>query len=214
LIELYGYWRSSAAYRVRIALNLKGLDARHHTINLRDGEHHDKAYRRINPLGRVPTLVDDDVSLTQSVAILEYLEERYQETPLLPEDTAERARVRALVQLVASDMHPVNNLGVLQYLVRELGASDEQKLAWYRHWIAEGFTALETMLADDARTGRYCHGDTPGMADLCLVPQVYNARRFECDLSAYPAVVRIDAACAELDAFKRAAPEVQPDARP
>ncbi|MGA7966574.1 MAG: maleylacetoacetate isomerase [Gammaproteobacteria bacterium] len=214
MIELYGYWRSSAAYRVRIALNLKGLEARHHTINLRDGEHRGEAYRRINPHGRVPALVDDDVTLTQSVAILEYLDERYPETPLLPVDAAERARVRALVQLVASDMHPVNNLGVLQYLVRELGASDEQKLAWYRHWIAEGFTALETMLADNARTGRYCHGDTPGMADLCLVPQVYNARRFECDLSAYPAIVRIDAACAELDAFKRAAPEVQPDARP
>ena len=212
MIELYGYWRSSAAYRVRIALNLKGLDVRHRPVNLRTGEHRDAAYRKLNPQGRVTVLIDGGKVFTQSIAILEYLEERYPETPLLPRDPAERARVRALVQLVASDMHPVNNLSVLQYLVKELGASDEQKLAWYRHWIAEGFAALETMLADDARTGRYCHGDTPGMADLCLVPQVYNARRFECDLTPYPAIVRIDAACAELEDFKKAAPEAQPDA--
>lgn len=211
-MELYGYWRSSAAYRVRIALNLKGLEATQHAVNLRTGEHRGEAYRRINPQGRVPALVDEGVTYTQSIAILEYLEERYPEPPLLPKSAGERARVRALVQLVASDMHPVNNLSVLQYLVKELGAGDEQKLAWYRHWIAEGFTALEAMLADVGRTGRFCHGDAPGMADLCLVPQVYNARRFECDLSAYPTIVRIDAACAELDAFGCAAPEAQPDA--
>ena len=212
-MELYGYWRSSAAYRVRIALNLKGLEVCHRAVNLRTGEHRDVAYRKLNPQGRVPVLVDDGKAFTQSIAILEYLEERYPETPLLPGEPAERARVRALVQLVASDMHPLNNLGVLQYLAKELGAGDEQKLAWYRHWIAEGFAALEALLADDARTGRYCHGDTPGMADLCLVPQVYNARRFECDLTPYPTIVRIDAACAELEAFKKAAPEAQPDAR-
>ncbi|HYW76841.1 MAG TPA: maleylacetoacetate isomerase [Gammaproteobacteria bacterium] len=211
-MELYGYWRSSAAYRIRIALNLKGLEASHRPVNLRTGEHREAAYRKINPQGRVPTLVDEGVAYTQSIAILEYIEERYPETPLLPQSPAERARVRALVQLVASDMHPINNLSVLQYLVKELGASDEQKLAWYRHWIAEGFTALEAMLSDDSHAGRYCHGDTPGMADLCLVPQVYNARRFDCDLSAYPTIVRIDAACAELKAFKKAVPEAQPDA--
>jgi len=211
-MELYGYWRSSAAYRVRIALNLKGLQVRHRPVNLRTGEHREAAYRRINPLGRVPTLVDDDVPYTQSIAILEYLEERYPDPALLPREPAGRARVRGLVQLVASDMHPLNNLGVLQYLVKELGASDEQKLAWYRHWIAEGFAALEAMLADDPRTGRYCHGDMPGMADLCLVPQVYNARRFKCDLVPYPTIVRIDAACAKLDDFRKAAPKAQPDA--
>ena len=212
MIELYGYWRSSAAYRVRIALNLKGLDVRHRPVNLRTGEHRGAAYRKLNPQGRVPFLVDDGKAFTQSIAILEYLEERYPEVPMLPGEPAERARVRALVQLVASDMHPLNNLGVLQYLAKELGAGDEQKLAWYRHWIAEGFAALEAMLADDASTGRYCHGDTPGMADLCLVPQVYNARRFDCDLTQYPTIVRIDAACAELEAFKKAVPEAQPDA--
>lgn len=211
-MELYGYWRSSAAYRVRIALNLKGLAATQHTVNLRIGEHRGEAYRRLNPQARVPVLVDGEHTFTQSIAILEYLEECHPEPPLLPKAPQERARVRALVQLVASDMHPVNNLGVLQYLVKELGASEEQKLAWYRHWIAEGFAALEAMLAKDPHTGRYCHGDVPGMADLCLVPQVYNARRFECDLSAYPTIVRIDAACSELEAFRKAAPEAQPDA--
>lgn len=211
-MELYGYWRSSAAYRIRIALNLKGLEVRHHPVNLRTGEHREAAYRKINTQGRVPTLVDDGVAYTQSIAILEYLEERYPQIPLLPAAATDRARVRALVQLVASDMHPVNNLSVLQYLVETLGVNDEQKLAWYRHWVAEGFAALETMLVGDARTGRYCHGDTPGLADLCLVPQVYNARRFECDLAPYPTIVRIDTACAELEAFRKAAPEAQPDA--
>lgn len=211
-MELYGYWRSSAAYRVRIALNLKALEARQHFVNLRDGEHENERYRRLNVLGRVPTLVDGEQVFTQSIAILEYLEERYPAPPLLPADLRERARVRALVQVVASDMHPINNLSVLKYLENELNVNSNKKLAWYRHWIAEGFSALEAMLADDPRTGRFCHGDTPGMADLCLVPQIYNGRRFECDLSPYPTIVRIDAACAELDAFQRAAPEVQPDA--
>lgn len=211
-MELYGYWRSSAAYRVRIALNLKGLEARHHPVNLRAGEHRQAGYRQLNPQGRLPVLVDEGVAYTQSIAILEYLEERYPEPPILPPDPQGRARVRAIVQLVASDIHPVNNLGVLQYLLRELGADEEQKVAWYRHWIYEGFDALEAMLAGDARTGRFCHEEAPGMADLCLVPQIYNARRFECDLSAYPTITRIDAACMELDVFKRAEPEAQEDA--
>ena len=211
-MELYGYWRSSAAYRVRIALKLKGLDVRHRPVNLREGEHRGTAYRKLNPQGRVPALVDEGAVYTQSIAILEYLEERYPEPPLLPPDPQGRARVRALMQLVASDIHPVNNLSVLQYLVRELGADEEQKIAWYRHWVYEGFDALEAMLAGDSRTGRFCHGQSPGMADLCLVPQVYNARRFECDLSGYPTITRIDAACMALDAFKGAEPEAQEDA--
>lgn len=212
MIELYGYWRSSAAYRVRIALNIKGLEARQHFVNLREGEQKSDRYRRMNALGRVPTLVDDGQVFTQSLAILEYLEERYPEPPLLPTDAVGRARVRALAQVVACDIHPINNLIVLKYLENELKVKSDMKIAWYRHWIAEGFAALEKMLAGDPRTGRCCHGDTPGMADLCLVPQMYNARRFDCDLSSYPTLVRIDAACMELDAFRQAAPEVQADA--
>lgn len=212
MIELYGYWRSSAAYRVRIALNLKGLEARHRFVHLRKGEHRADAYRELNPLGRVPTLVEDGTAFTQSLAILEYLEESHPEPALLPAGAANRARVRALADLVACDMHPVNNLSVLKYLEAELGVDGDGKLRWYRHWIAEGFSALEAMLAGDAATGRFCHGDAPTLADACLVPQVYNARRFDCDLEPYPTIRRIDAACLELEAFRRAAPGAQPDA--
>ncbi|MGH8225340.1 MAG: maleylacetoacetate isomerase [Gammaproteobacteria bacterium] len=211
-MELYGYWRSSAAYRIRIALNLKGLEVHHRFVNLREAEQKNEDYRRLNALGRVPTLVDDGQIFTQSLAILEYLEERYPEPRLLPEDAGERAQVRALAQVVSCDIHPLNNLGVLKYLESDLGVDSDKKLAWYRHWVATGFAALEAMLADSPGD-RFCHGDTPGLADLCLVPQVYNARRFECDLAPYPSIVRIDAACAELEAFIRAAPEAQPDSR-
>lgn len=213
MIELYGYWRSSAAYRVRIALNLKGLEAQQHFVNLREGQHKHEQHRRLSALGRVPVLTDGGQTLTQSLAILEYLEERYPEPPLLPADLAGRGRVRALAQLVACDIHPLNNLSVLKYLENNLKINSNEKLAWYRHWVATGFEALEAMLANDSRTGRYCHGDRPGFADACLVPQVYNARRFDCDLSDYPTIARIDEACAELDAFIRAAPEAQPDAQ-
>ncbi|MGH8427084.1 MAG: maleylacetoacetate isomerase [Gammaproteobacteria bacterium] len=212
-MELYGYWRSSAAYRVRIALNLKGLEVQHQFVNLREDEQRSESYRRMNALGRVPTLVDGGQAFTQSLAILEYLNERYPKPPMLPEGAIERARVRALAQVVACDIHPINNISVFIYLENELKVETDKRTAWYRHWIATGFTALETMLADDPRTGRYCHGDMPSLADLCLVPQVYNARRFECDLAPYPAIVRIDAACAQLDAFRQAAPEAQPDAQ-
>lgn len=180
---------------------------------MREGEQKRVGYRRLNRLGRVPTLVDDGQVLTQSLAILEYLEERYPTPPLLPAEPFERARVRALAQVVACDMHPVNNLSILDYLENELDIGADQRLSWYRHWIAAGFTALEAMLAEDPQTGRYCRGDAPGMADLCLVPQMYNARRFDCDLSAYPTLARIDAACVELEAFRHAAPECQPDAQ-
>lgn len=213
---LYGYWRSSASYRLRIALNLKMLDFEQRAVHLvKDGgEQHKSEYRALNAQGLVPTLLvgADGTALTQSLAALEYLEEVHPEPPLLPVDAFDRARVRAIALAVACEMHPLNNLSVLKYLEDELGVSDEQKLAWYQHWIARGFSAVEEML-DDARTGLCCHGDLPTFADICLVPQVYNARRFDCDLSAYPTICRIEAACLEHPAFREAAPERQPDAQ-
>lgn len=213
-MQLYGYWRSSTAYRIRIALNLKGLEAEQHWVNLRAGEQRSEAHRQLNPLARVPVLVDGGATLTQSLAILEYLDERCPEPPLLPAAALDRAWVRSLAQIIACDIHPVDNLSVLQYLQDELGVGDQPKLEWYRHWVIRGFDALEAMLGRDSRTGRFCFGDQPGLADVCLVPQVYNARRYEVDLGPYPSIARIDAACAELDAFRRAAPGVQPDAPP
>jgi maleylacetoacetate isomerase/maleylpyruvate isomerase len=213
-LVLYGYWRSSAAYRVRIALALKGLAWENRPVHLvKDGgEQHAAGYAAMNPQQLVPSLRDGERVLTQSLAIMEYLEETRPEPPLLPADARGRARVRALAQLVACDIHPLGNLRVLQYLERELGASETQRGAWSRHWIASGFAAMEAMLAGNAATGRYCHGDTPGLADACLVPQVYNARRWKLPLDDYPTIRRIDAACGELEAFRGAAPEAQPDA--
>ena len=213
-LALHSYWRSSAAYRVRIALGLKELDWRTAGVHLvRDGgEQHSDTYRRLNPQGLVPTLETDAVVLTQSMAIIEYLDERFPEPPLLPADAAGRARVRALAQIVACDIHPLNNLRVLQWLRNHLGADKGQRNQWYRHWISEGFNALEALLRNSRDTGRYCHGDTPSLADLCLIPQVYNAIRYECDLEAYPEIRRINTACLELDAFAKAVPEAQPDA--
>lgn len=214
-MTLYSYWRSSAAYRVRIALNLKGLEYALKPVHLvKDGgeQHHD-AYRKLNPQQLIPTLVDGERVIRQSLAIIEYLDEAYPDAPrLLPHDLRERTRVRTLAQMVMCDIHPLGNLRVLQYLTRELGASDEQKLAWSRHWIEVGFEAMEALLAGSPEVGRFCSGDEPGLADCCLVPQVYNARRFGVPLDPYPTITRIDAACRELDAFQRAAPEVQPDA--
>ncbi|MDH4030632.1 MAG: maleylacetoacetate isomerase [Chromatiales bacterium] len=211
---MYTYWRSSAAYRVRIALNIKGVEYDSRSVHLvRDGgEQHSPAYRQINPQGLVPALVHEDRIYSQSLAIIEYLEERYPEPSLLPRDPGDRARVRGLAQMVACDIHPLNNSRVQKYLVGELGLGDEQKLAWYRHWITLGFGAIEARLDQDGYTGRFCHGDTAGLADLCLVPQVYNAERFGCDVSVFPTITRINAACLELDAFLRATPESQPDA--
>ena len=213
-MKLHTYFRSSAAYRVRIALNLKGLDYEAVPVHLvrGGGEHRQPAYLGLNPAGLVPALEDQGQVLTQSLAIVEYLEETHPQPALLPAAALDRARVRAIAQAIACDIHPVNNLRVLQYLTRELGASEEQKNAWYRHWIGVGMQAVEAMLAGDARTGAFCHGDTPGLADCCLVPQVFNARRFGCDLSAMPTVLRIADTCAGLEAFGRAAPEAQPDA--
>lgn len=213
MTTLYGYFRSSAAYRVRIALNLKGLVYDQAPVNLVKGEQRGEANLARHPQGLVPVLeTDDGTPLTQSLAICEYLEECHPEPTLLPTVAQGRARVRALAQLVACEIHPLNNLKVLKYLVGELGLDDEAKLAWYRHWIAEGFHALEASLTLDAGSGEFCHGDTPTLADVCLVPQVYNAERFECDLSAYPTIRRIVANCRALPAFQEAAPEAQPDA--
>lgn len=213
-MDLYSYFRSSAAYRVRIALNLKGLAYRTLPVHLlRDGgEQHRPAYRAVNPAGLVPALEDRGHTLTQSLAILEYLEEQYPQTPLLPRGSADRARVRAIAQSIACEIHPLNNLRVLQYLSGTLGLGEEQKNAWYRHWVGEGLGAVERLLADDRRTGAFCHGDRPTLADCCLVPQVFNARRFGCELDAMPTILAIVARCQSLEAFQRAAPEHQPDA--
>jgi maleylacetoacetate isomerase len=215
-LVLYSYWRSSAAYRVRIALNLKGLSYETRPVHLlRDGgEQHAEGYRMINPQELIPCLLDGDRVITQSLAILEYLDEMYPdpETALLPVDARGRAQVRALAMAVTCDIHPLGNLRVLQQLEAQFCAGEEQRAAWSRHWIATGFKAMEVMLTDNAATGRYCHGETPSMADACLVPQVYNALRWKLPMEDYPTLWRIYQACNELDAFRLAAPEGQPDA--
>jgi maleylpyruvate isomerase len=211
-MKLYSYFRSSAAYRVRIALNLKGLAHEYVPINLRQGEQHGAPYRTINAYELVPALTDEQGTFTQSLAILEYLEERYPEPPLLPRGPAARARVRAIALAIACDIHPLDNTRVLQYLRQTLQVSEEAKDAWYRHWIELGFAALETELAGDPATGRFCHGATPTLADICLVPQLANARRVALPLDAYPTLLRIEAACRSLPAFAAAAPDAQPDA--
>ncbi|WP_233843795.1 maleylacetoacetate isomerase [Dyella sp. 2HG41-7] len=213
-LVLYSYWRSSAAFRVRIALNLKGLRYETRAVHLvRDGgEQHAPDYVALNPQQLVPALIDGEKVITQSMAIIEYLDETHPSPALLPGDAAGRARVRALSQLVGCDIHPIGNLRVLQWIESQFGADDEQKAVWSRHWIATGFQALEAMLANNKDTGRFCHGDIPSMADACLVPQVYNARRWKVPLGDYPTILRIDAACAAMDAFHEATPERQPDA--
>lgn len=212
-IELYSYWRSSAAYRVRIGLNLKGLEYALQPVHLaRDGgEQHRADFAALNPQRLVPVLRHGGRTVRQSLAILEYLDETWPAPRLLPEAAADRARVRGLALLVACDIHPLNNLRVLQYLTGELDATEAARDAWIHHWIRAGFDALEALLAADPATGRYCHGDAPGLADCCLVPQAYNARRFGLDLAAYPTIIRIDEACRMLPAFRRADPQNQPD---
>lgn len=213
---LYGYFRSSAAYRVRIALGLKELSYEHSGVNLKPGvsEHKSEDYLKLNPQGRVPYFVDGDVSISQSPAILEYLEEAYPDAPLLPSDLADRAYVRQLASLIGCDVHPLNNLSVLMRIKEQFGADEAATNAWYHHWIIEGFTALEAMLSNSKHTGRFCFGDTPSMADVYLVPQVWNARRFNMPLEAFPTILRIDEACQALPAFIDAAPENQPDTPP
>ncbi len=212
MYELYGYWRSSASYRVRIALNLKGIDYTQHTVHLvRDGgEQHQEGFRARNPHGLVPVLRDGRRDFTQSIAILEYLEEQHPDPPLLPEAPEDRAWVRSVSQTIACEIHPLNNLRVLGYLVNQLGATEDARLAWYRHWVEQGLAVVETHLA--SLPGEYSLGDRPGYLEACLVPQMYNARRFECDLSGVPRAVALDARCLEAEAFRRAAPENQPDA--
>ncbi len=219
-LTLYSYFRSSASYRVRIALNLKGLDYTQVPVHLvrGGGEQLGDAYRAVNPDGLVPALVDGDAQnaapLTQSLAIVEYLDELHPEPPLLPATPADRAYVRAVALQIACEIHPVDNLRVLAYLKTTLGISDEQKTAWYAHWIGVGFASLEKRLAAEPRVGRFVFGDTPGLADLCLVPQVWNARRFAVPLDAYPTLMGICERAAALPAFARAEPSVQPDAEP
>ena len=212
-MKLYDYFRSSAAYRVRIALNLKGLAPERAFIHLRRGAQRGDDYLALNPQGLVPSLVTDggDV-LTQSLAIIEWLDETQPRPPLLPPDPVGRARVRSLALAIACDIHPLNNLRVLNYLTGTLGATDAQKDGWYRYWCDVGLEALETNLAREAATGSFCHGDVPTVADICLVPQLANARRVDLDLAPYPTLLRIETACIALPAFADAAPSRQPDA--
>ncbi len=213
-MKLYTYFRSSAAYRVRIALNLKGLTYDAVPVHLlkEGGQQRQEEYRQINPSGLVPAFQDERITLTQSMAIIEYIDERFPAVPLLPQDVAGRARVRELAQMVACDIHPLNNLRVLRHLVHELNITEEQKNAWIRHWIGEGLAGLEAHLARDPAAGPFCHGNAPTIADCFLVPQVFNAQRFDIDIAAYPNIARIYALCVDLPAFVAAHPSRQPDA--
>ncbi|MCS6924302.1 MAG: maleylacetoacetate isomerase [Candidatus Binatia bacterium] len=213
-MKLYNFFRSSASYRVRIALNLKGVSYQYIPIHLRrsGGEHHTPAYRAMNPQELVPTLEDGGRFFTQSLAIIEYLEERYPEPPLLPRDPADRATVRSMALGVACEIHPLQNTRVVSYLRDVLHHGDEDVNAWIRHWVTLGLAALEQQVLAVPQRGRFCFGTTPSLADIFLVPQLYNARRFGCDLSVCPTLVQIDQACCALPAFADAAPEKQPDA--
>ncbi len=211
-MEFFDFFRSSAAYRCRIAFNLKGLIPERRFVDMLGGETGSDWYRKINPQKFVPALEHDGQLLTQSLAIIEYLEEVYPEPPLLPDTPVARARVRAMAQLVACDIHPLNNLRVLNYLRNDLGQDEGARRVWYQHWVCEGFEALEKMIEPHGADGPYCTGDVPGLADLCLVPQMFNARRFDTDLTPFPRLVAIDAALNALPAFANAAPYKQPDA--
>ena len=213
-MKLYSYFRSSASFRVRIALALKGLDYEYAPVHLLKGggEQFSTGFMAINPAALVPVLDDDGTVLTQSLAIIEYLDETRPQPPLLPGDAVGRARVRALALAIACEVHPLNNTRVLGYLSNTLGVTDEQRNAWYRHWVETGLASLEAMLARDPRTGACCHGDVPTLADICLVPQVFNAQRFAARLDHVPTVMRIHEHCLTLPAFARSVPALQPDA--
>lgn len=211
-MKLYNFFRSGTSHRLRIALNLKGIAYDYVAVDLRTEEHLGAAFRTLNPQGLVPAIVEGDLTLIQSPAIIEWLEERYPTPALLPADADERARVRALAAIVGCDIHPINNRRVLEYLKKTLGCDEAAVQAWCATWISAGFDALEALLASDKARGAFCFGAAPTLADVYLVPQVESARRFKVDLDAYPNIVAVDRACAELDAFRLAAPAVQPDA--
>jgi maleylacetoacetate isomerase len=212
-MKLYGYYRSSAAYRVRIALNLKGITVEHESRHLRKGEHLTDDFAALNPQKLLPALkLDSGDILTQSLAILEYLEETHPHPPLLPRDPVGRARVRSLALIHACEIHPVQNLRVMNYVRQQYGQDEAGAFAWSRHWIEVGFEAYEKSIADDPATGTFSHGDAPTMADLCLIPQVFNAGRYGVDMSRYPTIARINATCLRLPAFDLAQPAKQFDA--
>jgi maleylpyruvate isomerase len=211
-MKLYTYFRSSASYRVRIALAYKGLAHDAAYVSLPKGEHQAEAFRAINAQALVPALEDGGRVLIQSLAIMEYLDETHPEPPLLPKGALDRAYVRAVAQIVACELHPLNNLRTLKYVKRSYKLDDAGVNTWYRHWIADGFAMLEGYLAREGRAGRYCYGDMVTIADCCLVPQVFNAQRYECDLGPYPTIVRVFDECMKLDAFASTQPSGQPDA--
>ncbi|MEC5209536.1 maleylpyruvate isomerase [Psychrobacter sp. PL15] len=212
MMQLYNYFRSTTSYRTRIALNLKGLDYDYISVNLAQDEQLESAFKSINPQGLVPVLQTDDLLLYQSPAILEWLEETYAQNPLLPKDAAGRMQVRALSAMIGCDIHPLNNRRILQYLRNELTVGEDEVMTWCRHWMIEGFAALEKLLAADKSRGKFCYGDSPTFADCYLIPQVSSARRFKVDLSPYPNIVAIDEHCRSLKAFYDADPARQPDA--
>ncbi len=212
MLKLYGYFRSSASYRVRIALSMKGLDYEQVSIHLAKGRQYTPEFSQVSPQNLVPVLEHDGRRFYQSLAIINYLDETFPQPPLLPRDSVERNRVRSLALISACEIHPLNNTRVLAYLTDTLKLTDEQKTAWYRHWVTVGFTALEKRLAAEKETGQFCHGDTPGFADITLVPQVANANRFKVDLDAFPVIRRIDESCLALEPFRKAMPQNQPDA--
>lgn len=212
MMTLYGYFRSSTSYRTRIAMNLKDLDYNYISVNLAEDEQLESEFKTLNPQGLVPVLQADDLLLYQSPAILEWLEEVYPESPLLPKDAAGRMQVRALGALIGCDIHPLNNRRVLQYLRNELSVGEEEVMMWCNRWMSEGFAALEKRLAQDENRGKFCYGDRPTFADCYLIPQVSSARRFKVDLSLYPNIVEIDTHCRTLKAFTDADPMMQPDA--
>ena len=210
MMNLYTYWRSTAAYRVRITLNLKDVEYRLTPVNLVAGEQHEPSYAALNPQSLVPVLETSEGLLMQSTAIVEYLEEQFPQPPLLPNQANDRARVRAFCQTIACDVHPLNNLGVLNYLKSDIGADDAAVSRWYAKWVSKAFTALESVVSQSR--GRYCFGDTISMADIYLVPQMFNAKRFECDVSPYPILTELVANVETHPAFATAAPALQPDA--
>lgn len=218
MITLYGYWRSTAAYRVRIALNIKQLTYSQKSVHLlrNGGEQHQSDYASLNPQCLVPTLIDNDTGcdavIGQSMAILEYLEEKYSNIPLMPCDIIARSKIRQLSQLVVSDIHPLNNLRVLQYLSKTLEVDDEERQTWYHHWILKGFQAYEAILEQNQSNGTFSVGEELSLADVCLIPQIYNAQRYDVDLAAFPRLMKINANCLKLACFQRAIPDNQPDA--